>query len=58
MYKIFKEGRPSVKPEAYGGQHPEYIHHVLNGRIPGDGPFNHHQLILSEWCLDPELIHS
>ena len=45
MYKILKEGRPPVKLEAYGGQYPEDLHHVMNWRIPGDDPFNHHQLI-------------
>ena len=49
MYKVLKEVRPPVKLEAYGSQHPEYLHHVLNERIPGDDPFIHHQLIYLEW---------
>ena len=53
-----REGQPPVKPEASGGQHPEYHHHVLSGRIPGDGTFHHHQLILLKCCLDMEHIQS
>ena len=41
----FKEGQPPVKPEAYGGQHTEDHHHAMGGRITGDVPFHHHQLI-------------
>ena len=41
-----KEGQPQVDIEASGFQHKEYLHHVLNGRIPGDDIFNHHQFIL------------
>ena len=48
---MLKEWIPPVKPGASGGQHPEDHYHVPSGRIPGDGPFHHHQLILSEWCL-------
>ena len=35
-----------------------YHHHILSGRITGDGPFNHNQLIWLEWCLDLEKIQS
>ena len=45
MYKILKEGRPPVKPEASRYQNPKYHHHVLIVRITGDGPFYRHQLI-------------
>ena len=47
LYKRFKEGGAPIKPEASGGQNPEEYNHVLIGKIPGDGPFNHHQLIWS-----------
>ena len=58
MVKSVKEGQYPVKPEVSGGQHLEDHHHVLSGRTPGYGPFNHHQLIYLEWCLDMELIQS
>ena len=45
MYKILKEGRLPVNIDTYGGRHPEDLHRVLNGRIPGDDPFYHHRLI-------------
>ena len=45
LYKILKEGRPPVKPEASGVQHKEDCHHVLSGRISVDGTFQHQQLI-------------
>ena len=48
---MFKEGRTPIKLEVYVCQHPEEIHCVMSGIIPGDGPFHHHQLILLEWCL-------
>ena len=47
-----------VNTEASGGQYLEDNYHVMCEKITGDGPFNNHQLILSEWCLDLELIHS
>ena len=58
MYKILKDGRPPVNPESSVVQHPKIHHHVLSVLIPGYGPFNRHQLILSEWCLDLEQIQS
>ena len=45
MHKIFKEGRPPVKPEASGGQHTEDHHRVMSEIIAIDGPFHHNQLI-------------
>ena len=42
---MFKDGQPPLKLEAYGGQHPEDLHHVMNGIITGDDSFHHHQLI-------------
>ena len=45
MYKILKEGKPPVKPEASVGQNPEDNHHVLSERIPIDGTFHHHRSI-------------
>ena len=51
-----KKGEPPVKPEASVGKNPEYHHHVMSGKIPGDGTFHNNQLILLEWCLDMELI--
>ena len=48
MYKILKKGRPLVITEASEGQHQKYHHHVLSERIPEDGQFHHHVLILSE----------
>ena len=45
MYKMFKERRPPVNPEASGGKHTTYHNHVLSKIMPGDGPFYHHQLI-------------
>ena len=53
-----KAGRLPVNIEASGGQHPEDLHHVLNGRITLYDPFHHHQFILLEWFMDPKLIHS
>ena len=45
MYNILKEGQTPGNPEASGGPHPEDLHHVLSEKIPGYGPFHHHQLI-------------
>ena len=42
---FLKEGRPPVNTEASGYKYPEDLHHVMSGRIPGDGTFYHHQLI-------------
>ena len=58
LCKILKEGQPPVKPEPYGGKSSEDYHHILSGKIPGDGPFYHHRLIGLEWCLDLEQIQS
>ena len=54
---LYKE-RPLVNTESSGGQHRKDRHRVMSGIIPGDGPFHHHQLILSEWCMDLEHIQS
>ena len=51
MYEILTEGKPPVKPEAFGGQHSEDHHYVLSRIIIGDGTFNNNQLILLEWFL-------
>ena len=40
-----KEVKSPAKPEETGGQHQEVIYNILNGIIPGDVPFHHHQLI-------------
>ena len=42
--KSFKEGQPTVNPEASRGQNPEYHLHVMIGRISGDDPFNNHDI--------------
>ena len=54
---LFK-GQPPVKPESYGGQHPEDHDRVLSEIFIGDGPFCHHLFILLLWHLDMEQIQS
>ena len=54
MYKILNNKQPRVNPEASGGQNKKDHHHDLSGIITGGGIFNHHQLILQEWCMDLE----
>ena len=58
LYKILKKGQPLVYPGASGGQHPKDLHLFMSEIILGCYTCHNHRLVLSEWCLYLEQIHS